>query len=114
MSDRKTKKDKKQHSKKEKKRTKEIPMLNLDNGDKVPAKNTYMENTELCKIDEIDIGKIRVSDKYSYKKPHESYKHYVFYEHNSEYISLRIILRDMVGYCSEYENPAITNKKNEF
>ena len=54
-------------------------MIELDNGDQVSAKNTYMEITDLFEVDEIDIDKIRISKKYSYKKEHESYKHYVFY-----------------------------------
>ena len=68
MSDRRAKKDKKEHSKKEQKRTKKILML--DNGDEVPVKNMSIENTECFEIDEIDIDKIRVSIKYLYKKEH--------------------------------------------
>ena len=52
-------------------------MLELDNGDQVSAKNTYMENTDIFEIGEIDIDKIRVSKKYSYRKEHESYKHFM-------------------------------------
>ena len=37
-------------------------------------------------------------------KKHESYEHYVFYEHNNEYVPLKIILEDVVGYYNEYEN----------
>ena len=66
-------------------------MLEIDNSDRVSVKNTYMENTDLFKVNEIDIDKIRVSKRYFYKKEHESYKHYVFYEHNDEYILLKII-----------------------
>ena len=35
-------------------------MLDLDNGEQVSTKNTYMENTDLLEIDKIDIDKIRV------------------------------------------------------
>ena len=52
-------------------------MLEIDNGDRASAKNTYMENTDLFKVKEIDIDKTRVSNKYSYKKEHESYKHFM-------------------------------------
>ena len=64
MSDKRAKKDKKEHSKKEQKRKKKILML--DTGDEVSAKNTYMKNTKYFEIDEIDIDKIRVSNKYSH------------------------------------------------
>ena len=43
-------------------------MLNLDNGDEVDAKTTYMKNTKVFEIDKIEIDKIRVSNKYSYEK----------------------------------------------
>ena len=55
-------------------------------------------------IDEIDIDKIRVSDKSLYKKQHKSYKYYVFYEHNGGYILLKVILIDAVGYYNDYKN----------
>ena len=63
-----------------------------------------MENTECFEIDEIDIDKIRVSDKKLHKKQHKSYKYYVFYEHNSGYIPLKIFLIDAVGYYKDYKN----------
>ena len=37
--------------------------LKLDSGDKIQAKTTYMEDTECFEINDIDIHKIRVSDK---------------------------------------------------
>ena len=56
MSNKKAKNDKK--GTQQKKRTKKKPqntfMLELNNGDQVPAKNTYMENTDLFEIDKID------------------------------------------------------------
>ena len=45
--------------------------------------------------------KIRVSDKKLYNKEHNSYKYYVFYGHSNEYIPLRIILKDFVGYYDD-------------
>ena len=86
-------------------------MLNLDNRDQVSVKNTYMENTDLFEIDEIDIDKIRVSKKYLYKKKHESYKHFVFYEHNGEYIPLGIILKDMIAYYSKFKDTGAKRMK---
>ena len=87
-------------------------MLDLDNGEQVSAKNTYMEGTDVFEIDEIDIDKIRVSKKYSYKKEHESYKHYEFYEHNDEYIPLKIILSNLIGYYNEFNDTG--SKKMHF
>ena len=81
-------------------------MLEPDNGDQVSVKNTYMGNTYLFEIDEVDINKIRVSKKYLYKKEHESNKHYVFYEHNGKYIPLKIILSGMIGYYNKFKNTA--------
>ena len=95
MNDKRATRDKKEHSKKEQK-TKKIFMLKPDNRDKVDAKTTYMKNTEVFEIDKIDVDNLRVSNKYSYVKKHESYKNYVFYEHNNEYILLKIILSNVV------------------
>ena len=61
----------KKNTAKKNKVTKKTFMLELDNGDQVSAKNMYMENTDPFEVDEIDIDKIRVSKKYSYKKEHE-------------------------------------------
>ena len=33
-----------------------------------------------------------------------SYKYYVFYEHDDEYIPLKIILKDLVGYNNDYKD----------
>ena len=63
-----------------------------------------MENTKYFEIDEIDIDKIRVSDRSLYKKQRKSYKYYVFYEHNDKNIPLKIMLIDVVGYYNEYKN----------
>ena len=110
MSNKRAKNSKTEHSKKKQK--KHTFMLDLDNGDQVSAKNTYMENTDSFETDKIDIDKIRVSKKYSYKKEHESYKHYAFYEHNDDYIPLKIILSDVVGYYNEFNDTS--SKKMNF
>ena len=79
-------------------------MLKLDNGDEIPAKTAYIKSTKYFKIDNIDIDKIKVSDKNLYNKEHNSYKYYVFYEHDNKYISLRIILKDFAGYYNVYKD----------
>ena len=63
-----------------------------------------MKDTKWLRIYDIDIEKIRVSDRKLYNKEHNSYKYYVFYEHNDKYIPLRIILRDVNGYCNDYND----------
>ena len=68
-------------------------MLKLDNGDEVSVKTIYMDDTKLFGIDEIHIDKIRVSNKYLYRKEHDSYKNFVFYERNDEYIPLYIFMK---------------------
>ena len=86
-------------------------MLKLDNGAKVPAKIVYVKDNSKCfKINEIDFNKIRVSEKRLYSKKYNSYKYYVLYEHDNEYIPLRVTLKDVVGYYSVYND----NKKNNF
>ena len=73
--------------------------IKLDNGVEIPAKAGYMKgNTKYYKISDISVDNIRVSDGKLYSKKHNSYKHYVFYEHDNEYIPLRIILKDVVGH----------------
>ena len=47
-------------AKKNKKNPQKTFMLELHNGDKVSAKNTYMENTDLFKVDEINIDQINI------------------------------------------------------
>ena len=78
-------------------------MLKLDDEDEVPAKTSYVNETKLFEIDEIDTREIRVSNEYSYIKEHESYKPYVFNEHNNEYIPLKIILKDVDGHDSKFK-----------
>ena len=73
-----------------------------------------MKNTKYFKINDLDIDKIRVSNKKLCNKEHNAYKYYVFYEHDeyifSEYIPLKIILKDVVGYY----NPKYDVKENEY
>ena len=72
-------------------RTKKISMLKLDNNDKIPARIVYAKDNEKCfGIDEIDIYKIRISEKSLCSKQHNAYKYYVLYEYNNEYMPLRI------------------------
>ena len=78
--------------------------LKLDNGAEMPAKTTYKRDDDFFEINDIDIDKIRVSDKKLYTKMHNSYKYYVFYEYNYEYISLRIVLKDVEGFCNEFKD----------
>ena len=54
--------------------------LKLNNGAEIPARGIYKEDSRAFNINDIDINKIKVSDKKLYNKKHDSYKHYVFYE----------------------------------
>ena len=84
--------------------TKKIPMLKLDNKDKIAARIVYMNDNIKCfEINDIDINKIRISEKSLYSKQHNAYKYYVLYENNNEYIPLRITLKDVVGYYDVYK-----------
>ena len=99
MSNKKEKKD----TVKNTSRAKKIPMLKLDNDDKIRARIVYTKDNEKCfGTDEIDINKIRISKRSLYSKQHNAYKYYVLYEHNNEYMLLRITLRDVVGYYDVY------------
>ena len=56
-------------------RTKKIPMLKLDNEKKIPARIVCLkDNTNLFGINDIDINKIRISEKSLYSKQHNAYK----------------------------------------
>ena len=64
-----------------------------------------MKDTKCFKIDYVDINKIRVSDKKLYSIEHNSYKYYMFYEHDdAEYIPLKIVLKDVVGYYNDFKD----------
>ena len=71
--------------------------LRLTNGFKMSAKSIYKEDSRVFNIKDIDIDKIRVSDKNLYNKKHDSCKYYVFYEDYNEYIPLKITLLDVPG-----------------
>ena len=101
MSNKKEKKD----TLKNTSRTKKTPMLKLDNGKKIPGRIVYeKDNNDCFRTDQIDINKIRVSEKSLFNKQHNSYKYYVAYEHNDKYIPLRIIMKDLVGYYNVYKD----------
>ena len=79
---------------------------------KIPSKIVYTkDNSKYFGINNIDIKKIRISEKSLYSKQHNSYKYYVLYEHNNECIPLRITLKDLVGYHDVYNNDKRTNFK---
>ena len=105
MSDKRAKKDKKEHSKKEQKNVRKIPQLKLDNGVEIPARMAYMKDNFKCfKINEIEINKIRVSGKKLYSKKHNLYKYYLLYEHDNKYVPLRILLKDVIGEYRVYRD----------
>ena len=86
-------------------RTKKIPMLKLDNKHKIPARIVYAKDNKKCfGIDEIDINKIRISERNLYSKQYNAYKYYVLYEQNNEYLPLRITLRDLIVYYDVYND----------
>ena len=47
-----------------------MPTLRIDNDAEIPSKITYIKGTEWFRINDIDINKIRVSDKKLYNKKH--------------------------------------------
>ena len=53
-------------------------------------------------IDEIEIDKISISKEYPYGK-NGKYRNFAFYEHENEYVLLKIILRDVEGYYAEHQ-----------
>ena len=74
MSNKRSKKNTTKNSKSNKKASKnrKTPTLKLDNDTEIPAKTTYIKDVECFKINDIDINKIRVSDKKLYSKEHKS------------------------------------------
>ena len=83
-------------------------MLKLDNGVEIPVRTAYMkDNTKCFKINNIDVNKIKVSEKKLCSKTYNSYKYYVFYEDDNEYVPLRIILKDVLGKYSIYRDREI-------
>ena len=106
------KKEKTTKNNKKAPKNRKILIIRLDNSVEIPAKAAYAkDNTKCFKISDINIDKIRVSKKKLYSKKHNSYKYYGFYEHNSEYIPLRIILKDVAGYYNDYSKFGNNNAK---
>ena len=101
MSDKRSKKNTTKNNKKASKNRK-IPVLRLDNDVGISAKTTYTKDTECFRNNDINIGKVRVSE--LYKREYNSYKYYVFYEHDDEYVPLKIILKNVVGYYNDYKD----------
>ena len=80
-------------------------MLKFDNEKKILARIVYTKDNSKCfGINDIDINKIRISEKSLYSKQHNGYKYYVLYEHNNEYMPLIITLKDLVGYYDVYND----------
>ena len=94
------------------KKIRKTSTLKLDKDAEIPTKTTYIKDVECFKINDIDINKIRVSDKKLYSKEHNSYKYYVFYEHEDKYIPLKIILKDVIGCYNDYKDNASGNARN--
>ena len=93
-------------------RTTKIPMLKLDNEKKIPVRIVYTKDNSKCfRVNDININKIRISEKSLYSKQHNAYKYYVLYEHNNEYMPLRITLKDVVGYYDVYNDDKRMNFK---
>ena len=80
MSDKRSRKNTTKNNKKASKDRK-ITTLRLDNDAEIQVKTTYIKDAECFRINDIDIDKIRVSDKKLYNKEHNSYKYYVFYKY---------------------------------
>ena len=110
MSNKKEKKDTGKNTLK----TKKIPVLKLDNERKIPARIVYTkDNSNSFGINDIDINKIRTSEKSLYSKQHNAYKYYELYGQNNEYMSLRITLKDVVGYYDVYNDDKMNFKIND-
>ena len=66
--------------------------------------NNIVRDTVGCfEINKIDIDKIRVSEKYPYRK-NGKYRNLIFYETEDNYVPLKIVLRDIEGYYGEYKD----------
>ena len=98
MSNNKVKESKKEHNKK----TKKTSMLMFDNEEEIDKNDICMDSNVCFEIDEIEIDKIRVSKEYPSGK-NGKYRNFVFYEHENEYVLLKIVLRDVEGYYAEYK-----------
>ena len=80
-------------------------MLTLVNEKKIPARIVYTKHNSKCfGINDMDINKIRISEKSLYSKQHNAYQYYVLYENNNNNLPLRITLKDVVGYYDIYND----------
>ena len=98
MSNSKVKESKKEHNKK----TKKTFTLMFDNEEETNKNDIFMDSNVCFEIDEIEIDKIRVSEEYPCRK-NVKYRNFVFYEHENEYVLLKIVLRDIEGYYAEHK-----------
>ena len=62
-------------NKKKVSKDKKSTALKLKNGAEIPARNIYKQGSRVLNINDIDIDKIKVSDKKLYNKKYDSYKH---------------------------------------
>ena len=74
----------------------------LDNSEKIYMNNIVRDTVGCFEINKIDIDKIRVSEKYPYRK-NGKYRNLIFYETEDNYVPLKIVLRDIEGYYGEYK-----------
>ena len=86
--------------------------LRANNGAEIPAKNICKEDSRVFNICDIDIDKIKDSDKKLYNKKHDSYKRYVVFEDCNEYIPLKIAFLDVTGYYNIFEDDSKTMSFN--
>ena len=72
--------------------------LRLNDGTIAHANTTYKESTWIFRINGVDIGKIKASDKKLYSRKHVFYVFcIVFYEHNDEHIPLKFFFTNVTG-----------------
>ena len=87
-------------------------MLTLVNEKKMLARTVYTKHNSKCfGINDMDINKIRISEKGLYSKQRNAYKYYVLYENNNNNMTLRITLKDVVGYYDVYNDDKRMNFK---
>ena len=77
--------------------------LKPTNGAEIFAKSIYKEDSRVFRINDVDIDKIKVSDKKLYNKKHDSYKYYDFYG-DDKYIPLNIAHLDAPGYYNIFND----------
>ena len=97
-------KGEKKNAIKNNKKDKKPIQLKLDNDAEVLAETIYKKYGTFFKISDIDINKIRVSNKQLYMKMHNPYKYVVFYEDFDKYIPLRIVIKDVPGFYNDFKD----------